>query len=427
MDSLLHFLPLIKVLSSFACMLAAIRLRLGTGPAILLGSVILALLFGMSPLHFAATAGKAVIMEKALFLCLILGLIMAMSKIMETTGQTERLLSVLSRRLRSRRLKIVFFPALIGLLPMPGGAVFSAPLAQSAAKGLNLDPMALARLNYWFRHVWEMSWPLYPGIILAASLSGIPIGRLVLVLLPGVGVSLLLGWVFLLRPGVLRLPRKTTGQAEPEAKVQTRSPLWLGLPYIIAIGGAVGMEALVLTLWPDLPFELGMCVALFIASLAAALQNKGGWRIALKVFTGRGLWSMMLLIAAVFVYQRTLTEAGAVQAMAAMSGTGALMASALLLPFVVGLVSGISIAYVGASFPLLIGVLEQLGMSHQLEAYIVLGSFAGFAGVMISPIHICFMLTCQYFGSDMAASWRRIAPMCILLMAAGIPWFFFLK
>ncbi|MGE4506568.1 MAG: DUF401 family protein [Desulfovibrionaceae bacterium] len=429
MNQLLHFLPLIKVLASFACMLAGIRMKLGIGLSILLGSVVLALLFAMPVGGFAAAAGHALLLDKAQYLAVILGLITVMSRIMESTGQTQRLLESLAGRIRSPRLRLVLFPALIGLLPMPGGAVFSAPLVKSAAEGMDILPLQLTSINYWFRHVWEMSWPLYPGIILASSLSGIPIGRLMLLLLPGVCMTLLLGWVFLLRPGVLPLGEElpmAAGNAQDAKKSAGGNPFWLGLPFLIGIGGAVGLEALLLVAWPELPFELGMSVALFASAVAAALQNKGGWRIALQVLAGRKLWSMILLIAAIFIYQQTLKEAGAVQQMADMSGAGALMASALLLPFVVGLVSGISIAYVGASFPLLIGVLSQLGLGHQLEAYIVLGSFAGFSGVMISPIHICFMLTCQYFGTDLGTSWRKIAPMCLILAGSGIPWFFYL-
>lgn len=425
MEQITHFLPLIKVLASFACMLAGIRFTLGIWGAILAGSFLLAMLFGMSPIGWVATAGSALLLEKALYLAVILGLIMTMSKVMETTGQTERLLTALGGRLRSRRLKIVFFPALIGLLPMPGGAVFSAPLVKSAATGLGIDDLALARINYWFRHLWELSWPLYPGIILAASLSEIPIGRLSLLLLPGVATNIILGWFFLLRPGVLSLPPRPPKTQETQAATNGNI-LWLGLPFFIAIGGAVGLETLIIAVWPGLPFELGMCVALFLATLTAVLQNEGGVTIAGKVLRSWGLWSMILVIASVFIYQQTLKDAGAVDAMAAMSGMGAIMASAILLPFVVGLVSGISIAYVGAAFPLIIGVLSQMGLSHQLEAYVVLGSFAGFSGLMISPIHICFMLTCQFFKTDLAVTWRKIAPMCLILLSVGVLWFSFL-
>ncbi len=426
MNTIIHFLPLIKVLASFTCMLLAIRLRLGIGLSILVGSLTLALLFGMPLVDLVSASGRALTHEKALYLSLIIGLIMVLSKVMETTGQTEKLLAALSGRIPSRRLKIVFFPALIGLLPMPGGAIFSAPLAKSAAKGLDLEPRTLALLNYWFRHIWEMAWPLYPGLILASSLSGLPVGRLVLLLLPGVAATIAIGWIFLLRPGVLKLPKISPGN-KPKPQAAEGNPLLLGLPFLLAIGGAVSLEGLVLSLWPGLPFELGLCAALAAAVIATIVQNKNGLAHAGRAFIGKGLWSMILVIAAIFIYQQVLTEAGAVAAMAAMSGTGALLASAILLPFVVGLVSGISVAYVGASFPLLFGILAQLGLGAQLEAYIVLGTFAGYAGVLISPIHICFMVTCQFFKTDIGATWRRLAPMCLLLLALGVLYFLALK
>ena len=43
---------------------------------------------------------------------------------------------------------------------MPGGAIFSAPLVKGAAEGLDATPGQLSLVNYWFRHVWEVAWPL---------------------------------------------------------------------------------------------------------------------------------------------------------------------------------------------------------------------------------------------------------------------------
>ncbi len=58
---------------------------------------------------------------------------------------------------------------------MPGGAIFSAPMIQEAASGLDVSGRDKVVINYWFRHVWELTWPLYPGMILAASLCGMSI------------------------------------------------------------------------------------------------------------------------------------------------------------------------------------------------------------------------------------------------------------
>lgn len=83
------------------------------------------------------------------------------------------------------------------------------------------------------------------------------------------------------------------------------------------------------------------------------------------------------------------------------------------MPFLVGMVAGINVAFVGATFPLLLGLLETLGMADQTLPYLVLATFSGFTGVMVSPLHICFLLTCEFFGADLGRTWRRlIAPCC---------------
>ena len=68
-----------------------------------------------------------------------------------------------------------------------------------------------ALVNYWFRHVWETAWPLYPGIILTVALADIPISTLISKTWPGTVAMFFFGWLFLLRKavpanGLLSLP-----------------------------------------------------------------------------------------------------------------------------------------------------------------------------------------------------------------------------
>jgi hypothetical protein len=88
------------------------------------------------------------------------------------------------------------------------------------------------------------------------------------------------------------------------------------------------------------------------------------------------------------------------------------------------MVAGINVAFVGATFPLLLGVLSSLGMQDQMIPYLVLATFCGFTGVMISPLHICFILTCEYFQCDMARTWRKLVAPCLVFLASGVGLFF---
>ena len=49
------------------------------------------------------------------------------------------------------------------------------------------------------------------------------------------------------------------------------------------------------------------------------------------------------------------------------------------------------------------------------------------AGVMASPLHICFVMTCQYFGVDLPKAWRAAAVPSLALLGFGVVWFFVLR
>ncbi|WP_272700345.1 DUF401 family protein [Desulfovibrio sp. Fe33] len=425
MDSLLVTLaPFLKVLFSFLLMLAGMRLRIGLGLSILLGGAAMGLLFGMGVASIVETGVLALAQEKFLFLAAIVGLILILSDAMERSGQSRRLMEALSGFLTSPRLRLIFFPALIGLLPMPGGAVFSAPMIKTVSEDMRITNSDRAVLNYWFRHIWELVWPLYPGIILTLALADIQIIDLISYTWPGTPIMLFAGWIFFLRPGVLgsqdlAIPMPVTSRSKSAAFRE-------GLPLLIAIVGAIGLETSIAAFAPAIPFEFGVVAALAAAVACVMVQNTQlGLEFFRQVLTKKSLWSMVFVITAIFVFKDILQAAGVVSEMARVAGgNAALFASAAFLPFLVGMVAGINVAFVGATFPLLLGVLASLGMQDQTIPYIVLATFCGFTGVMISPIHICFILTCEYFQCDLGRTWRKVVPPCLVFLASGVALFF---
>jgi hypothetical protein len=423
----IKLVPFIKVLVAFAIMLAGMRFKAGLGFSILGGGFVMGLMFGLGPLEWARTGALALTQEKFLFLSAIVGLILILSDAMERSGQSKRLMESLSGFLTSPRLRLVFFPALIGLLPMPGGAVFSAPMVKTVSEGMRIKNSDRAVVNYWFRHVWELCWPLYPGIILTVALADIQIIDLISYTWPGTPLMLLIGWFFFLRPGVLG---SSDLVVESLPMQRSKSAAFKeGLPLFVAIVGAIGLEGAISAFMPSIPFELGVVTALALGVVCVMVQNTQlGLRFLKDVLTKKSLWSMVFVIVAIFVFKDVMQAAGVVEEMARVAGGGAaLFASALFLPFLVGMVAGINVAFVGATFPLLLGVLASLGMQDQTIPYLVLATFSGFTGVMISPIHICFILTCNYFNCDLGRTWRKLVMPCVVFMLFGIGLFWFLK
>jgi len=428
MESLFTTLaPFLKVLFAFVVMLVGMRFKVSLGLSILVGGAIMGFMFGLGPVPLAKASVMALTQEKFHFLIAIVGLILVLSDAMERSGQSKRLMSALSGFLTSPRLRLVFFPALIGLLPMPGGAIFSAPMVKTVSEDMRISNSDRAVVNYWFRHVWELVWPLYPAIILTVGLADIQIVDLISCTWPGTPVMLLAGWWFFLRPGVIDTSELVIGNL-PETRSKGAA-LKEGLPLLTAILGAVGLESIIASFFPTVSFEFGVVAALAAAVVCVMAQNKQlGVGFLKDVFMKKSLWSMVFVIVAIFVFKDIMHAAGVVTEMARVAGgEAALFASAVFLPFLVGLVSGISVAFVGATFPLLLGVLQSLGMQDQTIPYLVLGVFSGLSGVMISPIHICFILTCEYFQCDLARTWRKLVGPCCIFLASGVVLFYILK
>ncbi|WP_321402025.1 DUF401 family protein [Maridesulfovibrio sp.] len=427
MDFIHNLLPLFKILFVFICMLAGIRLRLGVGPSILAGGGVLAVLTSMKMGEVLEVSGAALTDDKTIFLALIVALIMILSGLLEKTGQAGRIMDSLTGYLRSPRLRLVFFPALIGLLPMPGGAIFSAPMIQEAANGLDVSGRDKVVINYWFRHLWELAWPLYPGMILAASLCGMSVFEYIGYTFPGSLACIVLGCFFYLRPSVL--PMKNNGSAfNDSANVRDFGKvLKEGLPLIVAIVGAFLFETLLSFFFPGIPFELGIVLALLAAVLCSLTANHGSMPIIRALLLEKRFLNMIFMIICVFVFKDILGACGVVDELARLAGgETALIAAAVFVPFLVGFIAGITLAFVGAAMPLVVGLVQAAGLQHQLPAWAVLCMFCGFAGIMASPLHICFLLTCEYFKVDMVEAWKKVVIPSLMLMLLGVAYFFVL-
>ncbi|MGM0539693.1 MAG: DUF401 family protein [Thermodesulfobacteriota bacterium] len=417
------FIPLLKVGLVFAFMLAGIRYKLGIGPSILAGSLVLGLIFGLGPVDWLITAFSALADTQFLLLLIIIEAIMILSHLLETSGQSQRIMHTLSRHLRWPRLRLAFFPALIGLLPMPGGAVFSAPMVKSASQDFSLSSMDQTLLNYWFRHLWELIWPMYPGIILAASLSNTSLLHFIGLTWPSFPVCILLGWIFFLRPHKTPL----APESERSAFSSSQEDSWKQtLPLILAVGGTLVLQGLIWVTALPLPSELGFILALICAIWICLGQNDISGHRVWPLLIKKHFVQMLFTLLAIFVFKDVLDQGGVVGELAQSTGSAsALILICILLPLIVGLISGLTLAYVGATFPLIVGILDHLGLENRIS-YLVLAMFAGYAGVLGSPLHICFLLTCEFFNVNPFSAWLRILPPSILFLATGCLYFWIL-
>lgn len=399
----------------FGVVLVCVWRKLPLWLAILAGAASLATFTHISAMAMLELALRPLLNSSFVLLAGILYLILALSGVQAISGQTARLVAMLEQRIVSPRLRLAVFPALIGLLPMPGGALISCPMLEQSAQPMGLNPKEKGSINYWFRHIWEISWPLYPGYILTSSLLHLPLSRLATFTFPLVLLSAVVGWVFFL-PKQAILPTKPC--TEPRTPVHR--VLAEALPLLVTLLGAgvfsLCFDLAALTVPSQLPFLLSLLLGLGIALWQGRHTFSGPLR---PIFCNANAPRLILLVYGIFYFKEVIEASGIVEAIAHIGENGiALYALFIILPFVCGLLTGIMVGFVGASFPILIGTLYQAGLQEHAVPLMVLALAAGNCGQLLSPLHVCLVVTADYFKTPMHNVWR-VLPLPLLIQFLG--------
>src|SRR5512135_2554855 len=165
----------------------------------LVASASLAVLYKMGPGDVAGALRKAALNSVTIKLLLALSLIRTFELILREKNVMSAMMSSVKSFFHNKKVVIISMPILIGMLPSLGGAYFSAPMVKEATAGLGMSQEEKAFINYWFRHPWAYVLPLYPGILLAAAVSGIPLYTLISANLVCALVLLAMGLVYSMR------------------------------------------------------------------------------------------------------------------------------------------------------------------------------------------------------------------------------------
>lgn len=307
------------------------------------------------------------------------------------SGDAARFTSAMGKIFPTPRVAISLMPAMIGLLPMPGGAMFSAPMVKEMAESDSSITAEDAMVtNYWFRHSMEYFWPLYPAIVIVAGMAKIPLRNMIVGMLPAGLAAIFVGYIFMVRK-------------YPKIKLSLKA-----------------LKELFLSSWP------------IMVVIIMVILNQPGWLVVMLVsivylLTKRNKleilkhslkWKTFLLLTAVFFFKAFVEVSGIPVNMSneLLSWNIPVILVIVLLPFIMGLMTGVTQAAVGLSFPLLVSLVPGTALfSIAALAY----TFA-IAGVLISPVHLCVALTSQYFSVSYSSMVKRIAVPLSSATIAGI-------
>lgn len=401
------------VIAAMILIVVLLRFKVLIGPAILSGGLLIWLFESRSFEKLWVAFTETLTMQRTWDLLLCLYFVMCLEVELRKSGSLHGMVVTLRNIFSSNKVTLAFMPAFLGLLPSLGGARFSAPIVQEASEGIAVDDEQKSAINLWFRHIFEFSNPLMPGVILACGIANVSIGDLI----DQVGwvtiLCFVLGWIFLIVPLKITDPEKATNTQ------QDRSIDWKSL--ILAFGPIVTSFLLIVAFDVQAALAMGLVVVAFIPLYFWFKRP-----ISVKsVFTESLDKKLFFNVVCILYFIQLLTVIGTLDEIVNVFNNSALPQAVIIacLSFIFGVMTGMGQGYIAIVMPI---------VALMAPGNIVLVGIAmvyGMAGQMVTPTHLCILVTVEYFKSRL---WKTIGKcgvlslLMILIFSAWTYWRYYL-
>ncbi len=387
-------IDLLKISLTLITILLLLRMKLNINYVMLIASSVLFLLYWMPLPLIWKTCKDASLNSATIKLILALSFIRIFEMILREHAVLTQMMNAVKAMFRNIKFVAASMPLLIGLLPSVGGAYFSAPMVAEATEDTKMSPEEKGFVNYWLRHPWEYILPLYPGILLASVISKIELHKLITVNLTYALVMLITGFLFGMQ--------KAKGVLKTEEKLSKKG-IWSFVPI-----AAVLLLVVI--------FHMELHYALIVSVAALFIFYRYGLKKMLSCLKHGFSLDIILLILSVMLFKEAMESSGAVRNVSQFFIQEGIPTLPILfiLPFITGLLTGITVGFVGGTFPLIMSV---AGASTSAISF----AFAsGYLGVLFSPVHICLVLTREYFRADLWKMYKMIIPAGIILLFIAV-------
>lgn len=401
------------VIAAMILIVVLLRFKVLIGPAILSGGLLIWLFESRSFEKLWVAFTETLTMQRTWDLLLCLYFVMCLEVELRKSGSLHGMVVTLRNIFSSNKVTLAFMPAFLGLLPSLGGARFSAPIVQEASEGIAVDDEQKSAINLWFRHIFEFSNPLMPGVILACGIANVSIGDFI----DQVGwvtiLCFVLGWIFLIVPLKITDPEKATNTQHD------RAIDWKSL--ILAFGPIVTSFLLIVAFDVQAALAMGLVVVAFIPLYFWFKRP-----ISVKsVFTESLDKKLFFNVVCILYFIQLLTVIGTLDEIVNVFNNSALPQAVIIacLSFIFGVMTGMGQGYIAIVMPI---------VALMAPGNIVLVGIAmvyGMAGQMVTPTHLCILVTVEYFKSRL---WKTIGKcgvlslLMILIFSAWTYWRYYL-
>ena len=423
-------MPVVGILAGFVLIIYLLRKRFSIGISMLSGTTILIIFSGMSLEAIGRVLWNIISASANITLFFTILFVSILAEILSKTEGLDRMVSSLKALFPDVRFLVISLPALVGILSFPGGAIFSAPMVQSSGEAVSLSPLKKALSNVFYRHLFYLVNPVYSGMILMSEVSGLRIMDYILFNIGTLIVALVFSFWFIFQ---YRTDQNYDEVPVPDSEApinqksfdESNSTIHSFINKIIEVVRSF------------LPFLV--IVAIFLSNIPLFIAILCGMVIALLNYLPRENWLSTLItrfryiisgiklpllfgVVGVVVFQDFVVASNAVDTLAeGMTRVGVpLLLLAAVLPYLVGMLTGNPWAVIATTVPLLMPALPE----ELKGAYLGVVFVSGLVGYLNSPLHLCFILSNEYFG----LSWKDVVPklhiMSMVMLVGSLITFF---
>ena len=386
------------------------KIKLDMWVSLLIGSLVIGL-FSISTGEIFNVFLSTIQESLTIRLFFIILLISGLGYILKETGDFDKMIKSLIAIIKNTRILTMVIPALIGTLSIPGGAILSAPMIEESGDRINLRDYKKTTINLFYRHIFIFIYPLVGSIILTSEMFGVSKFFIIKYNFPIMVVGSIVGYFVFFNKN--NSHSKKINDENPPVKKNIIKFFYSFLPIFIII-----FMALIL----KIPFIISIIVGIAIA--LGKNMNKKPNRLKLyfkrlKDFVLKGInYNMGFLIIGIMFFKSILRETGAVSDISMIFKQTHL--PLFLLIIIMGYITGYLSGMTSAGLGILIPIFKPMIPQSNLGPFIALLYTSIFMGYLVSPLHLCFALTKEYFDSSYKPVYRLMIIPTIAVIGTAV-------
>ncbi len=402
---------IVTLIISMSIILLLVNKKVNIGYSLMIGASLLSLLNGRNLTYILSSFINTLNEPTTLSLAFTITLITILGHLMEKYLILDRMVSSLENMVKSAKITIMLAPAIIGTLLVTGGALMSCPVVDTLGNKLNISNDKKASINLIFRHALYFIFPLSPTIILSAEIGNYSVWDFAKLQFPITIAMYVFGYFFIVK-NYSDLSHDKSGIHE--YIISIKDFILYSSPILISLLGSILL---------GLPFYITLLFGI-ICSFAINIYDKSkddkyNTKESFFITVYKGIKpSMVIAIIGIMFFKNIVNDMDEIYNMLSL-----LLDKGIPIEILIIIASGLisfSLASIQPGIAILYPMILPLAPNYSIMLLYAMFIYTScFMFYYISPLHLCQVLTLEYFDVKLKNLYRNyifILPLIYLVM-----------